>query len=304
MNSDAEPITLEEFLGILKKHTRIVEKAFKRLSAADKDRFMGRVIGIVMGYIRSAPDAITDIVSQIRNSLTTVEEKFDSGFQSEEFREALLANPAASKKIDAYYDIVQEGTERLNRIVLYLPQSSQVTTGEAANVAGVSEEMSEYAESSASRVKAARDNNIISNSSLHVESIPSPTKIWSITLQTLSGTKHGSLTPREFYFLLYHCQARRSMVKQAMTRGCCVDTTVIDNMPDGPRNHLQSIPYAWMGDPRVGRSLTTVADQQSKMKSAVNSQVSAEIIIYEEEHYSLNSNLSLDRVHIPALKLP
>ena len=73
MNSDSTPLSLEEFLEILEEQTRVVMQAFKRLRTADRDRFMGRIMGIVTRYIRSAPDAITDIVSQIRNSLTTVE---------------------------------------------------------------------------------------------------------------------------------------------------------------------------------------------------------------------------------------
>ncbi|MBA7518610.1 hypothetical protein ES705_10682 [subsurface metagenome] len=303
MSSDSAPLTLEEFLEILKEQIRIVDRAIKRLTPPDRDRLRRLLFAWFKRTLSSSPSTLADIVDQIRNSLATVEETFESGFQSEEFRKALSLNPAASKKIDAYYDIVDEGAKRLSRVVLYLPETSP-TTGEGASVTGVAEEFGEYAERTSSRVKAHRDNLIISESSLYVEGIPAPTKTWSITLQSPVGKKDGFLTPREFYYLLFHCQARRSKVDQAMTRGCGIDTAVIDSMPDGPKRHLQSIPYAWMGDPREGSYSSNVADQQSKMKSAVNNQVSNEIIIYEDEHYSLNPNLSLDRVHIPALKLP
>ena len=304
MSSDSAPLTLEEFLEILKEQIRIVDRAIKRLTPPDRDRLRRLWVAWFRRTLSSSLATAADIVDQIRNSLATVEETFESGFQSEEFRKAFSLNPAGSKKIDAYYDIVDEGAKRLSRVVLYLPQNSQVTTDEAPNVVGIAEEMSEYVERSASRVKAARDNYIISESSLYVDSIPAPTKTWSITLQSPAGKKYGSLTPREFYYLLFHCQANRSKVDQAMTRGCGIDTAVIDSMSDGPKRHLQSIPYGWMGNPRDGSYNTRVADQQSKMKSAVNKQVSNEIIIYEDEHYSLNPNLSLERVHIPALKLP
>ena len=293
---------LAEFLKILEESTQRVSAAFKQLRPFDKASLGNLLKSAAWSLLRPGNINRDQLFSDIYSEVKRMEESILEGLKNKEFEEELLNHPTAMTRINAYYDMVDTLSSSIpDTVMLSLPPASSSTADKSAKKNEVS--LTYSIESSASRAKAAKDGLLLRNAELRVDSLATKYNNWSISLKNFSGTTSGLLTPRSFYYLIFLCHAKRQNMKFVMTRGYPIDSSCVENMPDRIAENLMSSDYAWKGDSRGITFKLKVADQQSKLKHEINKQVSCEIVVFDDAHYTIHPGLKNAQIKIPALNI-
>lgn len=293
---------LAEFLKILEESTQRVSAAFKQLRPFDKASLGNLLKSAAWSLLRPGNINRDQLFSDIYSEVKRMEESILEGLKNKEFEEELLNHPTAMTRINAYYDMVDTLSSSIpDTVMLSLPPASSSTADKSTKENEVS--LTYSIESSASRAKAAKDGLLLRNAELRVDSLATKYNNWSISLKNFSGTTSGLLTPRSFYYLIFLCHAKRQNMKFVMTRGYPIDSSGIETMPDRIAEHLMSSDYAWKGDSRGKTFKLKVADQQSKLKHEINKQVSCEIVVFDDAHYTIHPGLKNAQIKIPALNI-
>ena len=293
---------LAEFLKILEESTQRVSAAFKQLRPFDKASLGNLLKSAAWSLLRPGNINRDQLFSDIYSEVKRMEESILEGLKNKEFEEELLNHPTAMTRINAYYDMVDTLSSSIpDTVMLSLPPASSSTADKSTKENEVS--LTYSIESSTSRARAAKDGLLLSNAELRVDSLATKYNNWSISLKNFSGTTSGLLTPRSFYYLIFLCHAKRQNMKFVMTRGYPIDSSCVENMPDRIAEHLMSSDYAWKGDSLEKSFDVHVADQQSKLKHEINKQVSCEIVVFDDAHYTIHPGLKNAQIKIPALNI-
>ena len=293
---------LAEFLNILEESTQKVLEAFKQLRPFDKASLGNLLKSAAWSLLRPGNINRDQLFRDIYSEIKRMEESILEGLRNKEFEEELINHPTAMTRINAYYDMVDTLSSSIpETVMLSLPPASSSTAEKSTSENEVS--LSYSIESSASRAKAAKDGLLLSNAELRVDSLATKYNNWSIYLKNLSGTTSGLLTPRSFYYLIFLCHSKIQKIKFVMGRGYPIDSSGVETMPDRIAEHLMSSDYAWKGDSRNKSFDVRVADQQSKLKHEINKQVSCEIVVLDNNHYTIHPGLKDSQIKIPALNI-
>ncbi len=295
-------MTEKEFYQLLQEQYRIISRAVPKLvigAIPGVGAIIPKLLGVVVGASAGPEDPskkIEDLASTTESSMRIVEGSLKAFLDANVGSSELKATHWAGLLND-YYDVADQIVRITVDVHIKRMPSSRKSKKRTINNRRIAKEI----EDSASRGKRIAAEVLLLDSRLQIR--PRSTRYprtWNAVLEGENYSVDAVLNSRYYFFLAVLCHERIHSIDPIIKRGFPLEKSAIEAMPKKIKEKLsQEESFAWVGDSRVVGPNVSLATDQSKMKSAVNKKIGAELIVYDEPYYLLYPVLKSDNIDLP-----
>ncbi len=295
-------MTEKEFYQLLQEQYRIISRAVPKPAVSPMPELSALIqqfpskVHYCMGIYEDPSAKIEDLASTTESSIRIVEGSLKAFLDTNVDSGELKATHWAGLLND-YYDVADQIVRITVDVHISRLPSSVKSKEQTSNCHRIAKEI----EDSASRGKRIAAEVLLLDSRLQIR--PRSTRYprtWNAVLEGENYSVDAVLNSRYYFFLAVLCHERIHSIDPIIKRGFPLEKSAIEAMPKKIKEKLsQDESFAWVGDSRVVGPNVSLATDQSKMKSAVNKKIGAELIVYDEPYYLLYPVLKSDNIDLP-----